>query len=103
MGRFEQDGQAYQEGRNHWKVRNQVWCLYEKNHQEDGNHSARKIHMLFLRKGMHEEAVRRNLELQIMQEDRRWRRIRLQHNRCRYSKKCRQTSPRDEGNLNITS
>jgi hypothetical protein len=53
----------------------QIRCLATKAGQEDGNHPTRQVRLHILRKDDRKETFRWYLELQVMQEDRRWRSI----------------------------
>ena len=53
----------------------QIRCILEKASQEDGDHPTRQIRLHLLRKDDRQETLGRNLELQVMPQDRRWRSI----------------------------
>lgn len=61
----------------------QIRCFAPKAGQENRNLTARSIHMHILRKGHSQASFSWNLELQIMQEDSRWRSIRFVVRTCR--------------------
>lgn len=51
----------------------QIWCVSAKASQEDGNHTARPIHVHLLRQSDGKTALGGNLELSVVQEDGCWR------------------------------
>uniref|UniRef100_A0A8D8SLP6 Uncharacterized protein n=1 Tax=Cacopsylla melanoneura TaxID=428564 RepID=A0A8D8SLP6_9HEMI len=75
-----QNGQTHQESWNHRKVWYQIWCLPQKNGEENGNHPTCQVYLLFLWQGCHEEILCRHLVLQEMQASGSWRSMGLQHN-----------------------
>merc|ERR1712121_292044 len=93
------DGQAHQEGWHCWKIWHTLWCLSQKDCEEDGNLPAQQIHMWFLWKGLHEETSCGNLVvLQVQEGCCRWS-LGLQHNCCRSNEVCHPSSEGNEGTV----
>merc|ERR1711977_256468 len=67
--------------------------------QDDGNHSTRQIRLHILRKDHRQETFRRNLELQVVPQDRRWRSIHCANTRRRCHEIDAPTIERDCGGL----
>merc|ERR1712221_232 len=83
-----QNDETHPESRNHWQVRDALWCVAQEDGQEDGGVSARHLHLPLLRQGRIEETGRRHLALQRMpQDDRRWRLGSLHDCRCHRQKR----------------
>merc|ERR1711974_438763 len=58
-----QNGQAYQEGRDHRQVRHPVRCFPEEDRQEDGSLPALQVYLQLLWQGGHEAEGCRYLEV----------------------------------------
>ncbi|KAK4331900.1 hypothetical protein RTBOTA2_000067, partial [Rhodotorula toruloides] len=97
----QQDDEAYQKGWRDGQVRCPLRCDPEEVHQEDGNHSARYLHLHLLRQGLRQAHRCRHLALQGLQEDdRRWRVDRLDHGCCDRPQHC-PSSPRARRGLSL--
>merc|ERR1712192_7652 len=96
------DGQAHQEGRNHWKVCHQVWRLPEENREEDGDLAALQVHLHLLRQGQDEEAGHWHIlvQRQELQDPGGWRCLHLHHHCCGLHQVCCEEVEGDEGGLN---
>ena len=53
----------------------QIRCISPKTSKEDGNHPTRQVRLHILRKDHCQAPLSRNLELQVMPQDGRWRSI----------------------------
>merc|ERR550517_1172378 len=97
------DGQAHQEGRNHWKVRHQVRSLPEEDREEDGDFPALQVHLHLLRQGQDEEAGHWHLvvQRQELQDPGGRRCLHLHHHRRGFHQVCREEIEGDEGGLNV--
>merc|ERR1712189_98055 len=87
-----QNDETHPKSRNHWQVRDALWCVAQEDGKKDGGVAARHLHLPLLQ-GLFEETVRGNLALQRMpQDDRRWCVDSLHHRR-RHRQKRHPPSP----------
>merc|ERR1711939_334478 len=91
---IQQDDEAYQKGRRDGQVRCPLRCYAEEDHQEDGDHPARYLHLHLLRQGLRQAHRCRHLALPRVQEDDRRRRVDRFDHGCCHRPEHRPPSPR---------
>merc|ERR1712062_801023 len=96
MGSPSQNGQTNKKSRNCRQVRNTLWCVPQKDGQENRSQPARKIYLQILWQGLYEENGSWNLEMQRMQKDSCWWSLGTKHICSSYSEECYSTSERME-------
>merc|ERR1712168_1638135 len=89
---------------NHRQIWYQVWCLFEKDCQEDGNFSAQQVHLHLLWQGLYEASLCRHLAVQgqELQNEGRRRRLELFHHRWCICQICCQEVEGDQREVNWT-
>merc|ERR1712168_1525780 len=50
-----QNDETHPKSRNHWQVRDALWCVAQEDGEEDGGVAARHLHLPLLRQGLFEE------------------------------------------------
>merc|ERR1712126_164101 len=93
------DGKKNKEGWNRWQVRNQIWCLPQKDGQKNRSQSTCQIHLQILWQRFHEAFCCWYLEMQVVQEDRCWWRLGTKYFSCCHCSQCYSTSERDARNM----
>jgi len=91
-----QNDETHPKSRNHWQVRDALWCVAQEDGEEDGGVAARHLHLPLLRQGLFEETGRRHLALQGMPQDDRRRCLDPLHHRRRHRQKRHPSSPRNK-------